>query len=423
MVSPARSDHSKPAIGEEIRRILDQLGPSVGNADTAVALPPACYTSPAWFEFEKRAVWDREWVCLGHAGTIPNSGDYFRIAINDDPMLVVRQHGGVIAVLPAVCQHRGHLLGNDSGNVKAFVCPYHGWTYGLDGALLAAPEMERTRAFDRLRRDFCLKRLHSEIWNGFIFVNLDGKARALGPRLKRITQAVAPYRLGELNAMPTLDIPGNPWNWKWMQENGVELYHVAFAHGGYHDMAPATNAVYPEWREDDDGAIFETIRTLHRDANFTRTGTSRLPPMPGLGARERQQVIFAILLPNMLFTALPDGAFYFVIMPESAQAITLRVGFLYPRSTIERPDFDACYGKVVEDFSIINDQDIAANRSIQIGRRSRFARRGPYSDQEQPLLHLNRWLIRRYSDHAVELGYRPKTTLAAAKPRRGKKRR
>src|SRR5262245_59270277 len=121
-----------------LRSIIEQLGESVCDPRYAVSLPLDCYTSEEWFEFELRAIWDREWLCLGHVGTIPRAGDYFSIDLNGDRYLVVRGEGGDVRVLSGVCPHRGHLLGEDNGNTRGFVCGYHAWTYDLNGTLINA---------------------------------------------------------------------------------------------------------------------------------------------------------------------------------------------------------------------------------------------------------------------------------------------
>jgi phenylpropionate dioxygenase-like ring-hydroxylating dioxygenase large terminal subunit len=387
----------------ELRALLGRLDASLCAPHDAVSLPPECYTSPEWFEFERRAIWDREWICLGHQGAIPRPGDYFPISINDDPFLVVRAGIGEVRVLSAVCQHRGHLLGQTGANARLLVCPYHGWSYDLDGTLVAAPGMEPHAKLEALRADHCLPRPRTEIWNGFVFVNLDGRARPLAPRLKRLSAEIGNYRFERLLATPVEDYPDNPWNWKWMLENGLEPYHTPVAHKGYHEMAPAHQSTFPAWEEEEDGAVYYETRFTHIDASFNDTGRCLLPVIPGLAERDRWRVLFIVVPPNLLITTLSDLAFYFVVRPEGAGAITLRVGFLFPQSTLELPDFGQTFARVLAGFNIVNEQDIRANISIQQGRRSRFAHRGRIGPLEMPIDHLNRWYIRRYREYAREL--------------------
>ncbi len=395
--------------GAVVTDILDRMEDPLLAPERAVSLPIECYTSADWFEFERRAVWDREWICLGHHGTIPQPGDYFRVEVNDDPLLVSRGRDGTIGVVSAVCQHRGHLLGEARGNARQFVCPYHGWAYGLDGTLLGAPATAPYATLAELRETHCLPRLRTEIWNGFIFVNLDGRARPLAPRLKAFTAALANHRLADLHALPTDDIPDNPWNWKWMQENGLEPYHTPVAHRGTHDVAPAHQSDFPDWNEDDDAAVYYTTRFIHVDGNFTRSQKCLFPILPTLTLEDRWRVLFGVVPPNLLISTLPDCAFYFLILPHGAGAMTLRVGFLFPEATVQRPDFPQKYAEFVADINAINNEDIAANISVQKGRRSRFARQGRVMPLETPLVQFNHWLVRRYREYAAELGWRPRS--------------
>ncbi len=113
--------------------VLDSSARDFLSADT---LPPQCYTSPQFYEFELEAIFCKEWVCLGHVHQIPRPGDYFTITIGDDPLIVVRDESGDVRVVSAVCRHRGMVLAEGSGHCdRLLVCPYHEWSYdtGSDG--------------------------------------------------------------------------------------------------------------------------------------------------------------------------------------------------------------------------------------------------------------------------------------------------
>ena len=172
------------SLTDHIRGILDRLDPSTADVEECIAMPPEVYTSEEWFEFEKRAVWDTEWLCLAHTGLIPKASDYISINVNDDPLLIQRQKDGGVRVMSAVCQHRGHLLGEERGNTEVFTCEFHGWSYDMDGKLISAPELAGVHAsLEELQQSYCLPLLRTEVWNGFIFVNMDGQAKPLAPRL------------------------------------------------------------------------------------------------------------------------------------------------------------------------------------------------------------------------------------------------
>ncbi|MGI4879512.1 MAG: aromatic ring-hydroxylating oxygenase subunit alpha, partial [Janthinobacterium lividum] len=172
---------------------FDSLERSAVDLSEAVTLPPACYTSAEFYAFEKEALYAREWLCAGRETQVPNPGDFFTITIADEPIIVVRNAAGELRAMSAVCQHRAMLVAEGSGNVRGFLCPYHHWSYSLNGDLIAAPAMNRTCDFDR--GAFGLPGFAVELWHGFIFVNLDRAAAPLAPRLAHVSAAIANYDL------------------------------------------------------------------------------------------------------------------------------------------------------------------------------------------------------------------------------------
>lgn len=401
-------------LNERHIEILEQLDPSDAELAQCLSMPPAVYTCEDWFEFEKRAVWDREWVCVGHHGVIPNAGDYVSITINDDPLLVQRRDDGGVRVMSAVCQHRGHVLGEEKGNTRMFTCPFHGWSYDETGKLVSAPEMDAHASLAELQEKYCLPSLRAEVWNGFIFVNMDGKARPLAPRLKRLSKEIENHKLAEMGGIPTVDWGPSPWNWKFMHENAIEPHHTWYLHKGPHDFAPSRLATFAEWDDLDDGAVFHPTGFLKPDGNFTGAFSCLFPVIQGLTENERQRVMFACVLPNLFFGCVPDGCFYYCILPQGANAMTIRVGFVYPKSTLRMENFDVIFKSVVLGLETLNDQDTTANTKVHQGLRSRFAPRGRYAPKEATLPQFNRWLITRYKAYAKELKQRSRPTREAA---------
>lgn len=387
----------------QVRDIFEKLDASVGGVEDALALPPECYTSEEWYEFERRAIFDRNWLVLGHHNLIREAGDYFSIEINGEPLLVARGKDNTVRVLSAVCRHRGHLLGQASGNASSFTCPFHGWSYNLEGKLVSAPEMSGTLPFAELQRTQCLPEFRSEIWNGFIFVNMSGDAPALAPRLKGLTAMVSNYRIGELAAVPTVDWANNPWNWKFMQENALEPYHTDYLHRGIHDFAPSRLVRFTEWDEADDGAIYRTVGFTHMDGGFNLANKALFPPLPNLTDEERQQVVFAGVMPNLFFGATPDVVFYYLILPQSAGQITLRVGVLTTYENLSLPTADLLMKGTVDGVGMYNDQDTVANSKTHKGLQSRVAPRTRWAPAEKTLAQINQWLIKRYKAYADEL--------------------
>ncbi len=387
-------------IGATIKAIRD----SAGDVSESVALPPQLYNSEFWFDFERQAIWDREWICVGHIGLIPNIGDYFSITVIDDPLVVVRGEDGQIRTLSAVCQHRGHVLGDETGNTKYFTCPFHSWAYDLTGKLKAAPEMKSHVSMDSLRQSHSLPELKTETWNGFIFCCFSDSPPSLSGRLKRLTKEVENHHMDDMGAIPTIDWPDQDWNWKFMHENAIEPYHTHYLHRGPHDFAPSKLATFAEWDDADDGAIYHPTGFNYLDGNFTPTFQSMFPVIDTLTEAERRRVMFACVMPNLFFGAVPDGVLYYLLLPHGANKFTIRVGFLYPVSTLQLPTFEYTFPSVVAGLELFNNQDVGANLAAHKGLKSRFAQRGRFAPKEATLPQLNKWLLKRYENFATEQG-------------------
>jgi phenylpropionate dioxygenase-like ring-hydroxylating dioxygenase large terminal subunit len=410
-------DYYAASIGDveltpKTREILAGLDLSAQEHKQAISLPPECYTSEDWFEFEKRAVFDRDWVCVGHTGLIPKPGDFQTINMNNDPLIVLRDLAGAVKVMAGVCAHRGRVVCEGTGNTDKFVCPLHHWTYDLNGQLLGAPEMNSVLPLAELQKQAFLPVLRSEIWNGFIFVNLDGQAMPLAPRLKRLTKEIENHHVGEMLGTPTFDFPEYDWNWKYMQENAIEPYHTWYLHRGIHDFAPSRLASFVEWDPEDDGAVFHPTGFVELDGNFNMSFKCLFPVIKTLTPKERQRVMFITVPPNLFMGAVPDGVFYYIIRPLTANKIVLRVGFLYPEATLANKNFDYIFKMAVDGLCAYNDQDVASNAGVHVGLKSRFAPRTRYAPKEKTLSQMNRWLVKRYKAYAAELESRGRAAAA-----------
>ncbi|MFC5702188.1 aromatic ring-hydroxylating dioxygenase subunit alpha [Cohnella faecalis] len=401
---------------EEVLGVISQLGPSLIESKEARSLPAECYTSPSFFEFEKEAVFARSWLCVGRQEMIPNAGDYFTIKINEDPLIVSRDSKMNIHVISAVCQHRGHLVAEGSGNCKNFRCPLHWWTYGLDGELVSAPEMIRIEPFDILRHDHSLPGLKTEIWNGFIFCNFDPDAAPLAPTLTKLDEEMANYRVNDLVSMPFVDIDDCRWNWKIMIESSIEPYHTNYLHKGPHDFAPSQLAGFIDY-EDGDGQIMHPTGFTHIDAGFSPEMKANFPAISTLTDEQRQRMTIATVPPMLTLGLMPDQVFWNIILPQGHDGILFRSGLMYPPETVALPDFEERYKLANDSIQEINEQDLAANASLQKGLSSRLASRGRYAALERTLPQLNKWLAKKYygylEDKGIEL--EPPKAFAEAK--------
>ncbi len=371
------------------------LEASDGGVETAITLPPACYTSDEFYRFEQEALFNHEWLCVGRESQVAEPGDYFTTRIIGEPIIVARDRSGAINAMSAVCQHRAMLVAEGAGNTRGFVCPYHHWVYALDGALVNAPAMERTCDFSR--QDVKLPRFQVELWQGFIFVNFDAEAAPLAPRLAAVADAIAGYGLADAEALTPMS--GTfPWNWKVMFENNNDGYHASKLHRGpLHDFIPSERATFPEAKPSDAGFL-RFNGTLHPDASFNPTQRAVLPIFPKLTEEDRGRMTFANVPPTLSLVLTCDLVIYLILRPCGAEALEQDTGILVAPGAREDPGFEHRLEMIMTSAQKIIAQDMHVDALVQQGLRSRFATRGQYSWQEGAQGQFNRWLLPRYRE-------------------------
>lgn len=375
-------------------QFFDSLSTSVLETEAAESLPPSCYTDEEFFRFEKEAIFYREWLCVGREEWLENAGDYFTASHSGEPMIVAKGRDGTLHAMSSVCQHRAMLVAEGAGNARAFVCPYHHWTYDLDGALVGAPAMNRTCNFDKAKAG--LPRLKLETWHGFIFVNFDPEAQPLLPRLTGLEQVVANYEFGTLRG----DRPGEPipyaWNWKVMFENNNDGYHANRLHAGpLHDMVPSALASFPELPGDSAG-YYRLNGSTHADASFNATQKALFKVFPKLTQEERNRLLFVNLPPSLSLVVMSDMVLYMILDAQSAGTHALTMGVLVHRDSIADPLYHHKMRMNDDGVREIVAQDLHVDLMVQKGLNSRYAPRGRYSWQEGAQRQLNLWLVDRY---------------------------
>ncbi|HEV8299175.1 MAG TPA: aromatic ring-hydroxylating dioxygenase subunit alpha [Acidimicrobiales bacterium] len=377
--------------------LLASFDESIRPVSEAKTLPPVVYTSEEFLDFERRALFDHEWLCVGRASSVPEPGDWFSVTINGEPLLVVRGKDGQVRALSAVCQHRGMQVAEGSGNTGTFTCPYHRWIYGLDGRLLGAPAMERTEDFDK--KCYGLPNVRVELWQGFVFVNFDPDAPALTPTLTRYEPFLAHYELDRAVCPGTFTLRDLPWNWKVMFENFNDGYHANRLHRIIQDFCPSELAAFPVPWDDASNVIFRTNGYIHIDGGFNPTSKALMPIYPMLTEEERWRSTFALVPPTLCLGTAPDQVFFFLVRPKTACTIDVEIGYLFHPSALEHPMFDKLFAMSDAGVQVFVKQDQDATTKVQRGMKSRFAARGRYSWQEESHVQFNRWLVQRYHRH------------------------
>jgi phenylpropionate dioxygenase-like ring-hydroxylating dioxygenase large terminal subunit len=400
---------TKP-VPAAVARILEQLADNAEAPDRM--LPAACYTSQDFFEFERRFVFARSWICVGRIEQLPNPGDAFSVQVAGEPVLITRDMNGQINALAAICRHRGQVI-PCTANQKTLRCPLHFWTYDLEGKLIGAPHMgqQETAA---LRQSERLNTLRLELWHGFIFVNLDPDAKPLAPSLAKVEPFWDGYEKADLVGIPPrlADTP-LPWNWKVHVENFTDAYHPEFVHRGTHDFAPSVmesgGVVFTEMRAGDN-AIVRTVPMLEPDGGMMKDGWGKpaaFPSIETISAAQRQRLTFVMIPPSMTMVFAPNAIAFTLVSATGVEATYASSdrqtagGWLLPRTTIALPDFAERAALVLEGGAKIWAQDVPENMGMQRGKKSAFAPAGIYGPLETTLVQFNAWLLNVYREAAT----------------------
>lgn len=193
------------------------------------ALSGTFYTSPAIFDHDIKAFWNKNWIWVGHVSQIPEPGNFFRFDYASESIVVVRDRQGKIHAHLNVCRHRGSRICLEaSGKTSVLSCPYHAWTYDLDGSLRTDRQMDGQ--FDRA--DYSLFSASLKVFQGLIFVCLSDQPPEIEPALQRLAPLTRPFGIEDLKVVRTASFPV-PANWKLALENYLECYHCAPAHKEY----------------------------------------------------------------------------------------------------------------------------------------------------------------------------------------------
>jgi phenylpropionate dioxygenase-like ring-hydroxylating dioxygenase large terminal subunit len=335
---------------------------------SATALPRAAFADSAVFEAEVELVLRRGWLPVARASDISQPGDYRSVDACGAPLVVTRDTGGDIHVLSRVCRHRGMPIVEGAGNARSLSCPYHMWRYGLDGALLAAPAMERSEGFDPA--SYSLPCIASAEWRGWVFANLDGKAAPLAPQLTALDARLARLDPSRLVTAGVIELE-SPWNWKVMVENFLESYHHIGPHAQTLQRSNPGLGTY----EGAGGDLFTILEN---------------PPIDADHASLLVAAVFPLTL--MAFTEGPEplGVWYELDRIRH-QSFRLRIHLLTSEAFAAVPEFVESYREAV---MAVHLEDIQVCEGVQRGVLSPLYQPGPLSHLEASAWRFHRFLQR-----------------------------
>ncbi len=345
---------------------------------TAETIPASWYIDPRFLETEKERIFWHSWQPVGHASKLPEPGCYLACEILGEPCAIVRGGDGVLRAFSNVCRHRASTILEGQGCVKSLRCPYHAWTYTLDGKLLSAPEFEGVENWNR--NDVHLPEMRVEEWGPYVFVNVDCHAPALSEVMGRIPEEVAGIGcpVANLHFSYRRDYLIR-CNWKVYIDNYLEGYHLPAAHPSLFRKLD-----YKSYRVD----VFRYYSSQYAPIRPQRANRDE-PRRYGQDNAEKQALYYWIF-PNFMLNVYPDNLSSNIILPVGHdQTLTIFEWFTYRKGD----EVLEIAPETVAFSDEIQEEDIRLCENVQKGLASRTYDRGRYSvKRENGVYHFHRLL-------------------------------
>lgn len=365
---------------------LDELRANVAQPfGQARAMPKSVYTSPEFLALEREHIFAREWLCAGRAEALPNPGDYLTMAIAGEPVIVLRDGEGRLRAMSNVCRHRMSTLLEGRGNARSIVCPYHSWTYNLDGRLRGAPAMGRNEAF--CKSDIALPQVRCEEWLGWIMVTLDSDAPSPAEALKDVEALVGKYQMEHYREAFREEFR---WatNWKVLAENFMESYHLPVCHaatiGHTVDLMKMT---CPEGRP-----AFNYHYIIKNDALDL---TLAHPSNTTLEGDDRRTTWLLSIYPSLLITLTPGYFWYLSLTPDGPGHVNVLYGGGLSPDWAADLKAEAHFARLQALLDEVNLEDKGCVERVYRGLRAGLSDPGPLSHLERPNYDFASWIASR----------------------------
>ena len=349
----------------------------------ASTLPPGCYTSETFFSREVERVFGQHWQFVGRVEQWPEVGSYRCFDGPAGPLILVRTSEYDISAYANSCRHRGARLLDGDGECRRIVCPYHSWSYRLDGRLAGSPGMQQVQAFDPER--FPLLEYPVQTWAGFVFVHYQASPPPLLQQLGNLPQKFDAHDCGGMRFTGGLDFEIDA-NWKLLAENALEAYHTGSVHRD--TLGQQQSRPLDDTRGGWTGLLVEdeySVATLPGEDN-------PFPYIEGLGDEAMSGAYFTMLFPSTQFVFAQDCMWWLAFLPVSASRTRLGIGACFPESTIDLPDFEEKLEPYFDRWQRATAEDNAICEQQQLGQAvSRPA--GRFAASEFAVHEFDNWIL------------------------------
>lgn len=380
--------------------LTEQPSASVTGQPSALlpTLGGAYYTSPEVFATEQRQVFESMWFCVVRAGDLPEPGQFKKVQVGRESVLIVRGRDRVLRAFLNICRHRGALVCSEpEGRVRRNLrCPYHSWTYGLDGTLMAAPNIASLTDADGARMDryrYSLIAVALREWLGYAWVCLADDP----PSFEDEVIGAAAHRLGDLRAIDnyridTLQVGRRVVydvvaNWKLIVENFMECYHCATIH-------PELTRLLPEFAQGQaaQSSVGRGAEFGPAVAGFTVDGRAGFVPLPGISPQQDRRYFAITVKPTVFINLVPDHIIFHRMFPMSPDRTIVECDWLYAPDVVAAGELSHS----IELFHRVNEQDFDACQRTQPAMSSRAYRAGGVLvPAEHHIAEFHQWVVSR----------------------------
>ena len=375
---------SEPLSSEEKRVFLP--------ITEASSLPGKYFHDCEIYREEMERIFQHSWLCIGRTEDFPEAGSFTLREIGGENMVAVKGEDNQIRCFYNLCRHRGSiLLEENSGIVPSIKCPYHSWTYSLEGKLIGAPHTGNLTQFDR--DEYSLHAIRCETWGGFVFVNLDEQAPPVTEHLRRLVQKCGDLPLDQLKrgGRVEYDVAAN---WKIICENYSECYHCPTIHPELNKITYYRTSHNYAFLMDEaaKGSISGGWMELSNDADsMTLTGKTRRKPIKGMTEVDQRRIYYFLVFPSMFFSLHRDYLLVHTVQPQDAAHSKVICEWYFEPETMSNPEFDPT--DAIKMWDMINKQDWHVCELTQKGVESKAFIPGRYISLEETVHDFDEYFL------------------------------
>ena len=369
---------------------LDRVAHSIENAN---GLPNAHYIDREVFEFERNKLLFGNWAGIGLASDVPEAGDAVPVDFAGLPLLLLRDRDGSIAVFQNTCRHRGMILVEKKCNLRGTIrCPYHSWSYNLDGTLRATPHVGGPGLnYDNSlsREELGLFRIRSHVWRDVVFVNVSGHAADFDVHAASLKQRWHEHEQqlfhGGTDSSFTFDVASN---WKLVVENYCESYHLPWVHPGLNSYS----RIEDHYHIEELGSFAGQGTRVYRQ--ITDEHGRQFPDFKGLSEFWHRGAEYISFFPNVLFAAQRDHAYVILLLPDGPARTLERVELYYAEDLSESHDFAKLKRQNRELWHGVLEEDLFVVEGMQKGRNGLYFDGGRFAPKmDGPTFVFHRWVV------------------------------